>query len=683
MHGPRLIGVAVLAAATSLLLVASSAGFTENEAAENTLAAVAPMPPAADMIRLREAMAAADSGDWAAVRGAQQNADDALVKRMLEWRYASAQSAPLEFQPIAQALTDLPGWPARTTMRQRAEQAIFDSALSPERRIEFLRSENGPVSGDGRIALANALRATGERAQAVEIARRAWREDILTATARAEALADFGGAITTEDHADRVAMLLWRGERTEARGLFTRIGAADRAVATARIALQSRQRRGLQRAVDAVPSSRRDDPGLLYDRARYVRRAGRPEDAMAMAIAQRIVPSEAPAMARDDIFEERRLYVARALRNHAYRTAYALVSNHGMSSGESFADAEWLSGWISLRFLQDPAQATAHFQHLAANVSAPVSRARALYWQAEAARAQGDATGADAMLQQAAQFPFTYYGQLAAVRSTSGQAMLSLPATSTIGADARARFEQRELVRALRVMSEVGDQGDFESIAFYLDDTLQDPQEIELLSQMARDRSYNRTALRSAKAGLFRGVVATNAAYPLLELPPAAQTQGPEPALVLSIIRQESEFDVGAVSHANAHGLMQLIPGTARLQARAEGMEYNRSALTTDPNYNITLGATHLKSLVDEFNGSYVLAIASYNAGSYRAREWIDDWGDPRSASVDVVDWVELIPFAETRNYVQRVMENLQVYRYRLAGQAVPITLDRDLKRGG
>ncbi len=238
-------------------------------------------------------------------------------------------------------------------------------------------------------------------------------------------------------------------------------------------------------------------------------------------------------------------------------------------------------------------------------------------------------------------------------------------------------------MRALRLMAQVGAQRDFESIAFYLDDTLDDPLEIELLAQMAREQSEYRTALRSATAGLFRNVVATTAAYPVLQLPSAVRSSGrPEPALVLAIIRQESEFDAGAVSHANAHGLMQLIPSTAQAQARRVGMTYQRGSLTSDPEYNMTLGSAHLADLIDDFNGSYVLAIAAYNAGSHRARQWIGEWGDPRSSSVDVIDWVELIPFNETRNYVQRVMENLQVYRHRLADAPVPIEIESDLRRG-
>jgi soluble lytic murein transglycosylase len=628
-------------------------------------------------MRLRDGLAAAEAGDWYGLAQLRDAATDPLIRRMLQWRWAASTEAPLIFSDLSQALEELQGWPGRTTMRQRAEQAIFDSRLSASERVAFLRQDGGPLTGDGRIALAIALKQLGRRDEASEIARAAWRVDQLTSTAELRARDEF--TFTSEDHADRVDVLLWRGQRGAAQALLPQLSSAVRAVAQARIALQARARRGLQTAVDAVPSSRATDPGFLYDRAQYRRRTGRPEEAL--PIAAEIDPREAPLLARDEIFRERRLYIPRALRAGNYRQAYNLVSNHGMTSGESFADAEWLSGWIMLRFLDQPQRAAEHFAHLSENVNAPVSRARALYWRAEATRAVGQAAEADRLLDEAARFNFTYYGQLAAVRRNPN-AMLSMPETGPINADTRARFENRELVRALRVMADVGDARDFESIAFYLDDTLDDPQEIELLSQLAREQSWNRTALRSAKAGLFRNVVAVNAAYPTIELPQVVRARGrPEPALVLSIIRQESEFDPSASSHANAHGLMQLIPSTARAQAAREGMTYQRASLT-DPNYNMTLGAAHLADLIDDFGGSYVLAIASYNAGAGNPRQWIEDWGDPRSRSVDVIDWIELIPFSETRNYVQRVTENLQVYRYRLAGRPVPIEIERDLQRG-
>lgn len=687
MNRPRMIRVCAFAAAASAVLVASSAvGQQETapgpaNAQATTYAPAAPMPSGAERMRLRDGLAAAESGDWGGLASLRDSSTDPLVRRMLQWRWASSNEAPLYFADIKQALDELQRWPGRNIMRTRAEQAIFDSRLSPAERIAFLRQDGGPATGDGRIALAMALRDSGQRSEANEIARAAWREDALTTATEDRALQEFSSAFTQEDHAARVSGLLWRDQRTAAQRLFSRLSPADRALAQARIAVQTRQRRGLQAAIDAVPASRQDDPGLLYDRARYRRRTDQPIDAMQMAA--RINAREAPLAARSDIFRERRIYIPRAMRAGNYSLAYQLVSNHGLTSGESFADAEWLSGWLSLRYLNQPQRAAEHFSHLSENVSSPVSLSRALYWRAEAQQALGNGSEAERLFSEAARFNFTYYGQLAATRG-GRTAMLSLPETAQVSPVVRTRFDNRELVRALRLMAEVGAQRDFESIAFYLDDTLDDPMEMELLSQLAREQSYHRTALRSAKAGLFRNVVAVSSAYPLIDLPPSVRTQGRiEPALVLAIIRQESEFDVGAISSANARGLMQLIPATAQAQARREGMTFQRGALTSDAQYNMTLGSAHLADLVDNFNGSYVLAIASYNAGSARAREWITDWGDPRSPSVDVVDWIELIPFSETRNYVQRVTENLQVYRYRLAGEATPITLERDLKRGG
>lgn len=642
------------------------------------LASLPDRPSATEYTRLRDGFAAANARDWATVRSLRDSASDPLVRRILQWRYASSTDAPLAFSDIAAALRELEDWPGRHTMRLRGEQAIFDSGLSPGERVAWLRGDGGPQSGDGKVALAQALRQMGETSEANALARDAWREDTLTPRAEDVVLSDFSGVLSRDDHAARLDRALWRGERGAAQRLMVRVDEEDRRVAAARIALQVRPRRGLQAAVDAVPQARRDDPGFLYDRAQYIRRSGRPEDAM--PIAMRIDANQAPAFARPDIFAEKRLYVSRAMRAGDRRGAYTLVNNHGMTSGEQFADAEWLSGWLSLRFLDNPADAARHFAHLDENVSTPVSRARALYWRAEAARAQGQNSDADARLDEAARYDFTYYGQIAAARRG---ALMRLNDAPPITDEIRRRFENRELVRALRLISEFGTQRDFESIAYYLDDTLDSAQELELLSMIAREASFARTALRSAKAGIRRGIVAPNAAFPVVDLPQRVrELSRPEPALVLAIIRQESEFDPRAISSANARGLMQLIPPTARSTANRLGMPYQLAALTSDPDYNMTLGSAYLGSLIDDWGGSYVLAIASYNAGPGRAREWIGMWGDPRNPGTDVVDWIELIPIAETRNYVQRVLENVQVYRHRLAGEPTPIGIEQDLRRG-
>lgn len=642
------------------------------------------MPNPSNMQRLREGIAAASSNQWTQIRVARDNADDPLIQRILTWRLLSDRDSPSSFAELDRGLTELQGWPGRETMRRKAEQAIIDSSLSPQQRAEWLQREGGPISGDGRVYLAQALWQAGDRAQATELIRDAWRNSTLTARAEGVARAAFADVLTSADHATRLDRALWMEDRAQGRAIANRVmplvSPDQRKLAQARIALQTPPRRGLQRLVEQVPQSLADHPGLIADRIRYIRRDGRPNDAI--PLSNRLAGMDLPPYARERAFELQRTFVPAALRAGDAARAYRLVSRHGLSRGERFAEAEFLSGWLALRYLRQPAAALAHFQKLGAGVSSPVSRARALYWQAQALRAAGREEEAAAALREAATFNFTFYGQLAAVRSDPN-AQLNFGEPPRPTEDEVRAFHNRELVRALRLVAAVGDQQDFESIAFYLDDVMTSPVEHEMLSQIAREQRYWRTALRSAKAGIFRGILAPASAFPVITLPERARSaSSPEPALIHAIIRQESEFDTNARSRANARGMMQLLPSTARAQARSEGMPYQLGWLTEDPDYNITLGAAHLGDLIRAWNGSYVLAIASYNAGAGNARNWIDDWGDPRRSNADVVDWIELITFSETRNYVHRVLENVQVYRHRLAGGPAPIMLERDLRRG-
>lgn len=638
------------------------------------------LPPAGEIAVLRAGIAAANAKDWNGVRSARASASDPLVRRILQWRLASDMSAPASFDELKTALEQLTNWPGRETMRRRAEQQIFDSTLTFNQRAAWLQA-GGPISGDGRVALAQALKTIGQTTEANALIRQTWRENILTPRAESYALMEFGSVLTAADHAARVDWALWRDDRATANRLMARLNAEDRTLAQARVVLQTRQRKGLQAAVDAVPAARRDEPGLLYDRVRYIRRDGRPEDAL--PIAARIAATSAPMAGREALFKERRLYVPRALKAGNRARAYALVSDHGLTSGESFADAEWMSGWLALRFTREAAVADRHFAHLNDNVSSPVSKARALYWRAMSLKTLNQDDAAQALLVEAAKINHTYYGQIAASKIERSP-VLSFGERSLVTPAARAEFESREVVRALKLIADIGDQRDFESIAFFLDDQLTTPLEHEMLALLARERAYTRTAVRSAKAGMRRGIIAPDAAYPLLDIPADARKPGrPEPAIILAITRQESEFDPRARSSADARGLMQLLPSTARMVARMEGLPYQPEWLMNDPSYNVTLGAAYLQQLLETWNGSYVLTFASYNAGPGRPREWIGDWGDPRASNVDVIDWVELIPFSETRNYVQRVMENVQVYRHRLAGTPVPLRIEQDLNRGG
>jgi soluble lytic murein transglycosylase len=635
---------------------------------------------AQDLAQLQDGLSAASRGDWDSVRNARGAAGDPLVRKILLWRYASDQAAPSLFEEVEGALRQLPGWSKEGVMRRKAEQLIFDSGFDPQRRIAFLRQNNGPVSGDGRIALAQALARTGQRTEANAIAREAWRGAALTPRAADIAADGFGESFTASDYAARANGALWRDDRGLAASLLPKLTRADRAIVQARIALQTQRSRGLQALVDAAGDVRADDPGLLYDRARYVRRTGRPDDAL--NIIARVDPAQAPVVAQEPLNEERRLYVLRALRSGQPRTAYKLAALHQLSRSTAFAESEWLAGFIAFRFLKEPETAKRHFTRLRENVSTPVSVARAAYWLGRVAQSQGDAPGAAAFFQEAAGFPFTYYGQLALeIQDPNAQLAfgpLSAPTQTEIDG-----FEAREQVQALRLIARVGDQDDFEAIAFGLDDQLATPFEYEQLSSLAREQGFIKSSVRSAKAGLARGILAPEAAYPIITVPQSAQGYGrAEPALIHGVIRQETEFDAQARSSAGARGLMQLLPSTAAAVARRNGVPYSTAHLF-DRDTNLTLGSIYLQSRIEEFGGSYILALAAYNAGPSRVSQWLSDWGDPRTGSIDPIDWVELIPFEETRNYVQRVMENTQIYRNKLSQSPTPLRLSKDLRRGG
>jgi len=666
--------VAVLAGAEGPAPVAATAEPPQKQEAA---------PPAlseADMAQLRAGLQAARAGDWQGVRAARAAVSHPLARRVLLWRLAGDVNAPVLFEESEEALRQLDGWSRRVTMRRKAEQAIFDVSRSAAERASFLQAEGGPLSGDGKAALALALQDLDRGGEALALARDAYRNANLSNRAEAALRARFGARFGSEDHAARANAALWRDDTATASELLPRLSGAQRRVAEARIALQRRSTRGLQALVDAAAQAAPDDPGLLYDRARYIRRAGRPEDAL--GVIARTDPAAAPAVAQAVLNEERRLFVNRALRAGQFQTAYRLAAEHRLERGVDLAEAEWLAGFVAFRFLRDHEKAAQHWKRLRDNVSTPVSLARAFYWLGRVAERQGDQAGAQTSFAEAAQYGFTYYGQLA--RERLGNPPLSFAAELQISDESRAAFEGRELVQALRLLAAAGDRADYEALAFGLDDQLTTPEEHAQLSAIARGLGYHKAALRSAKAGLSRGVVAGDAAYPLLELPASATGAGRvEPALTLAIVRQESEFDPAARSGANARGLMQVLNSTGALTARRIGVPYGGPNALYDPATNLTLGSAYLHSLVNQFDGSYILAIAAYNAGPSRSNEWIGFWGDPRTRGVDPVEWVELIPFEETRNYVQRVLENVQVYRHRLAGRPQPVRLTEDLRRGG
>jgi soluble lytic murein transglycosylase len=376
-------------------------------------------------------------------------------------------------------------------------------------------------------------------------------------------------------------------------------------------------------------------------------------------------------------WRERAILARRALNDGHVSAAYRIASVHGLTEGVEYLEAEWLAGWITLRFLAEPSKARGHFAAVHGAARYPISRARGAYWAGRAAEAAGDVKDARRWYEKASTHPATYYGQLAHGRlpeSRNG----ALPADPYVDPVARAAFRHHPLVRAITLLVRAGLAKQIRPFIRRLDDLGPTPGWRALTAELAQRAGRPDLAVWTAKQAIKDGIGLTRAGYPVLD---AAPVPGIEAPLLHALIRQESAFDQRAVSHRGAAGLMQLMPRTARNVAKRISKPYRRDRLLDDKGYNLAIGQAYLRGLLAEFDGSYVLALAAYNAGPHRARRWLKKNGDPRSTEVNAVDWVEMIPFRETRNYVQRVMENLQVYRMRLGRVELAANPENDLRR--
>ena len=633
-----------------------------------------------DLNLLVRALDAADKNQWREVRTFLGRLSDPTAQALIRWRILTDGNGGSGFNELREALEEFRDWPDRDKIEDQLEITIRRSDLTAEERIAWLNAR-GPRTGEGLLALADAYNSQGRREDMVRVAREAWRTRPLDMATAQSLTSLYGGSFTQDDYFARADMFLWRRDTAGAQSLLGKLSAGQKALVEARIAL-IRNTRQIDRLVAAVPGALAEDPGLLYERARHAERRGR--DAEELGLLLRIKGDEAPEVGRENIWSEKQSVVRRLIRERRYDIAYQLAAGHGLTQGEAFRDAEWMAGWLALSKLGDARKAELHFTSFGAGVTTPISLARAHYWLGEALSAQGRKQDAQAAYEAGARFPFVFYGQLAAEKAAAARPelkVLDLGAQPAPGQEERAAFARRPAVRASILLAEAGRLGSFERFHFALDDVLTTPSEHQMLFDIAVGYLEMRAAVRGAKAGIARGIVAPEAVFPVIALPESPRSGAAEPALVLALTRQESEFNHRAVSTADARGLMQMIPRYAQAEARMVGLPFRTSWLTDDPQYNLRLGRGFLDDLVDDYGGSYILAAAGYNAGPSRVRQWLSDFGDPR-AGADAVEWIESIPFSETRNYVQRVLENTIVYRHRLTGRPTEITLSADLKRG-
>jgi soluble lytic murein transglycosylase len=626
---------------------------------------------AADIKLYQQAFQAVTKDQWPQARQIASRAKNPLPAKVIQWLDLTRPGPGRSFDEMSAFLAKNPSWPRLTVLQAQAERAM-PMVMAPASVVAWFKGRE-PQTAIGATRLVTAMTAVGDVSGATKVARAAWLGiDFDNPDDEADFLNAAAKFLRPQDHVARLDLLLWDGdEEDQAKRMLGWVDEAHRAAAVARMKLAD-ETRDAESALAAVPAALRKDPGLVYEVARYYRRQGEYDKA-----ANELDPPPPGARRPDKIWNELENAAREALQEGSVSVAYRLAASHGADSGEAFADGEWLAGWIALRFLQEPDTALRHFSTLYKGTTSVFSKARGAYWAGRAEEARKNKPAAEKWYQLAAANLTIYYGQLAAMRLGESTA-LRIRAEPKPTPQETAAFDKSELVRVVRALNAIGVESRTRPFLIRLVNDAETQPEYRLIAILAKQSDQDDIALMAAKTARQAGAEMADYLFPVISLPAGGKV---EAAFVLGLIRQESAFNAAAQSPAGAMGLMQLMPDTAAQMARQMKISKFKPAQLTDPKVNVTLGRAYLDKLVDRFNGSYVLATAAYNAGPGRVRDWIDQYGDPREADTDVVDWIESIPFDETRNYVQRVMENLQVYRSRLTKGASKLALDDDLKR--
>ncbi len=623
----------------------------------------------ADVTRLGQVIAAARAGRLEQATALRSGIADPVAKVVAEWAILRSSDS-VGFPRLAAFLRENPSFPGAQRIRMRAEGALLeDNVAAADVRAFYGASQ--PTSAKGRIALAIALKQGGDADRAFRLARETWRGYDLSADTEQRLLAAFGSQLSAADHKARLDRMLHESQDATALRAAQRLGGGQVALARAFLAVGARRTNG-GALLAAVPASLHRDPAYLFAKAQWLRREDRADEAAAILIN---APRDPAVLGKpEDWWTERRVMVRKLLDAGKARLAYQVAATHAVRSGPSRVDAEFHAGWVALRHLNDAGQALRHFEAARQAANTPMSLSRAQYWIGRGHEAAGHQAQARSAYEAAARHSTHYYGQLARAKLGLADLPIRRPqdTTPSSAAFARAltllyRLDERDMARA--ILADLGQRA-------------ADHGTLYAAAEVAARAGDAKGVLTLGKLANNRGLPFDMHAFPVMGIPAYAHAGPPvDRSVVFAIARQESTFDPRAVSHAGARGLLQLMPATARATARTYGLPFDQGRLTSDPAYNARIGAAHLGELIAEFNGSYILTFVAYNAGRGRAREWIEKYGDPRDPRVDPVDWVERIPFSETRNYVQRVMENVQVYRARLENSN-GLRIEADLRRG-
>ena len=606
---------------------------------------------------------------WPNALKTAKKAKDKSIYNFIQWRHLLRKGNQASYYDYKIFIDQNEDYPRINRVRYLAEHKLSTDKVSPRKIIDSFTSTE-PLSGFGKMILGESYILTNNIERGIKLIKDGWITAELTKSELKFYRKKFKKYLNAEDYIKRADYLAWNNKYWDLKRLLRYLPKDYELLYNARQLLMSKSY-GVDNAISKVPVKFKNDSGLNYDRLKWRRKRGRVESSVEILLKIR---NTKDYLVRPDKWWIEREIISRSLiYKKKYELAYKISSNHGMSEGPEYAAAEWMSGWIALSFLNDPLLAKDHFENFYNNVGYPISVARGAYWLGKSYDKIGNKEQSLKWFNEASNYLTTYYGQLAFMELNPNE-NFELKKDTVISKEYRDYFYKKEIVKVIYLLDELDEDKYAKHMLRHLaNDNVESGSEI-LAAELATKIERFDFAIQVAKIASYEKRFHNKYNYPIISTPNYINGRKiPETAFILSIIRQESEFDLSASSHAGAKGLMQLMPYTAKLVAKQAKLPYSKSRLTTDPEYNINLGSHYIAGLILEYDGAYPFAIAAYNAGPKRVRYWKKINKNPQKKQIDYVDWIELIKFKETRNYVQRVLENYNVYRYILEQKPIPM----------
>ncbi len=627
-----------------------------------------------DFALAKKAISEMKQAKWPNALKTAKKAKDKSIYNFIQWRHLLTKGNKASYYDYKTFIDSNEDYPRIGRLKYLAEHKLSTDSVSPKKIIEWF-DVHEPLSGFGKMILGESFILDGNIQKGSLLIKEGWITAELSKSELRFYRKKFKKYLNANDYINRADYLAWNNKYWDLKRLLRYLPKDYELLYTARQLLMSKSY-GVDNAISKVPSKFKNDAGLNYDRLKWRRKRGRVDSSLEILLK---VQNTKDYLVRPDKWWIEREIISRSLiYKKKYELAYKIASNHALTDGPEYAAAEWMSGWIALSFLDDPLLAKDHFEKFYNNVGYPISTSRGAYWLAKTYQKLGKEDLATQWFEKAAMFLTTYYGQLAFMELDPDKTF-ELSKDKEISKDYRNYFSKKELVRTIYLLDELNEDKYTKHILRHLaNDDIENGSEI-LAAELATNIDRFDFAIQIAKIASYEKRFHNKFNYPIISTPNFINGRKiPETAFILSIIRQESEFDLSANSHAGAKGLMQLMPYTAKLVAKQAKLPYSRSRLTTDAEYNINLGSHYIAGLILEYDGAYPFAIAAYNAGPKRVRYWKKINKNPQKNQINYVDWIELIKFRETRNYVQRVLENYNVYRYIL--EQKPVTMKNFFK---